>query len=116
MVTLRRWIGDVRLANSQHFFHDSPVAEGHPAQLSPVLSLTARDYVINRGKRELLMSKVTVQHRPTLLYFLRAGNPGPSRQSYYTTVLRPDNLLAQNCKKLASCATHQDPMTQRSPS
>jgi hypothetical protein len=109
MVTLRIWIGDVRLAHPQHFFHDSPVAKCRPAQLSPILSLTARDYVVNRGKRELLMSKVTVQHGPTLLCFLRASNPDSSWSSYYTTLLRPDNLLAQNCTKLASCATHKIP-------
>jgi len=109
MVTLRRWIGDVRLAHPQHFFHDSPVAKRRPAQLSPILSLTARDYVVNRGQRELLMSKVTVQHGPALLFFLRASNPAPCWQSYYTTLLWPDNLFAQNCARLASCATHKIP-------
>jgi len=60
MVTPGIRIGDVRLANPQHFFQHGPISERCGAQLRPVPSLAASNDAVDGSQGVLLVGEMAV--------------------------------------------------------
>ncbi len=62
MITLGIGIVAIRSAHAHNFFHHGTIGKRRAAQLGPIPSFAASDYVVNRSQCELFMIQVSMQH------------------------------------------------------
>ena len=101
MVTLRAWVGDMRVAHLLYFFQEDRVGQDCQAQLLPILALAPSDHIVNGRKAQLLMVKMPMNHDSSRLSFKPALIPTYPTGGVNSRCAAPDGLhqIPARCPK-----------------
>jgi hypothetical protein len=67
VIALRVRVGYLRLADAENPTRQLRIGQQRPSKFSPVRTLAARNDVVDRRERQILMIEVTVKHAEALI-------------------------------------------------